>query len=58
MGRRSMKNGIKVETWDNKAFFFYTELQSEVENAMVLMGYDSHGYWLSFFKDKKAPETP
>jgi len=52
-------NGIKAYTWDGgKEFFFYTDLQDDVENAMQLMGYDSHGYSLSFFKDRKEPETP
>ena len=53
-----MNNGIKVKTWDDKEFYFYTEIQSDVENTMILMGYDSHGYWLSFFKDRSEPETP
>ena len=51
-------DGIKAKTWDDKEFFFYTDLSSDVENAMMLMGYDSHGYWLSFFKNRPEPETP
>lgn len=48
----------KACTWDGKIFYFYTDIQSEVENAMMLMGYDSHGYCLSIFKDRKEPITP
>ena len=51
-------SGIKAETWDDKEFYFYTELQNDVENAMMLMGYDNHGYWLSEFTGRKEPETP
>lgn len=50
--------GIKASTWDNKVFYFYTIEQNCVENAMLLMGYDSHGYWLDFFNDPPEPETP
>lgn len=51
-------SGIKAKTHDDKEFYFYTEVQSDVENAMVLMGYDTHGYWLSEFKDRPEPVTP
>lgn len=48
-------SGIKAETHDDKEFYFYTTVQSEVERAMILMGYDTHGYWLSGFKDRPEP---
>ena len=47
--------GIKAKTHDDREFYFYTEVQSEVESAMILMGYDTHGYWLSEFKDRPEP---
>jgi len=50
--------GIKANTWDNKEFYFYTMEQNHVDNAMHIMGYDSHGYWLSFFNNPLEPETP
>jgi len=50
--------GIRTRTWDKKEFFFYADIQGDVENAMMLMGYDPHGYCLSFFADRKEPETP
>ena len=50
--------GIKASTWDDKIFYFYTITSNEVENAMNLMGYDSHGYWLDFFDEPNPPETP
>ncbi len=51
-------SGILAKTWDNREFKFYTMLQEDVENAMMLMGYDSHGYWLSMFHNTPEPETP
>jgi len=51
-------SGIKVETWDDKDFYFYTDVQGEVENIMHLMGYDSHGVWYSLFAHREEPATP
>jgi hypothetical protein len=51
-----MDSGIKAT--DNRTgqeFFFYTEIQSDVENAMTLMGYGCRGYNLSNFKDRVPP---
>lgn len=56
-GFEAETSGIKAETHDGHEFYFYTEIQSEVEAAMILMGYDSHGYWLSGFKDRPEPFT-
>jgi len=50
--------GIKASTWDNKIFYFYTMERDHVENVMHIMGYDSHGYWLSFFNNPPEPATP
>lgn len=52
----SLSNGIKAT--DNKTgqeFFFYTEDQNSVENAMDLMGYGCRNYNLSFFKNREQP---
>ena len=40
--------GIAVRTHDDKVFFFATDVQSEVEEYMMALGYDSHGIWLRF----------
>ena len=39
-----------------ESFFFYTEDQQSVENAMNLMGYGSRDYNLKFFKGRPMPE--
>lgn len=51
-------SGIRACAWDGKEFYFYTETQSEVENVMIFMGYDSHGYCLSIFENREEPMTP
>lgn len=51
-------SGIKACTWNDKVFYFYTDVQGEVENAMMLMGYDTHGYWLFMFNNIEEPLTP
>jgi len=51
-------SGIRAHTWDDEEFFFYTDMQGEVENIMIAMGYDTYGYTLSFFYDRKEPMTP
>jgi hypothetical protein len=51
-----MDNGIKAtDNLTGQEFFFYTELQSDVENAMLLMGYGSRNYNLSFFNEREQP---
>jgi len=51
-------SGIRAHTWDDEEFFFYTDIQGEVENIMIAMGYDTHGYALSFFFEREEPMTP
>jgi hypothetical protein len=58
MPRRKYCNNSGIKATDNvtgQEFFFYTDLQNGVENAMLLMGYGSSDYNLSFFKDKVPP---
>lgn len=53
-----MKNKSGIKATDNvtgQEFFFYTELQEDVENAMMLMGYGSRDYNLSEFKGRIQP---
>jgi predicted amidophosphoribosyltransferase len=48
--------GIKAT--DNKTgqeFFFHTDLQSDAENAMSLMGYGCSDYGFSFFENRSQP---
>lgn len=46
-------NGIKASDHNNcREFYFYTDNQGEVENAMTLMGYSSSDYYLNFFYNR------
>ena len=38
-----------------ETFFFYTDMQDLVENAMNLMGYGSRDYNLEFFEKRPQP---
>lgn len=49
-------SGIIARTYDDKEYYFYTDLQSDVENAMLLMGYTTYGYSLGMFKDRPEPD--
>lgn len=51
-------SGIRATDNDNgQQFFFYTSIQSEVENAMMIMGYGCTDYNLSFFQNRPQPNT-
>lgn len=51
-----LKDGIKAtDNISGQEFYFYTDVQNDVENAMLLMGYGSRDFNLSFFKDRKQP---
>lgn len=48
--------GIKAtDNGTGEEFFFYTDVQSEIENAMMLMGYGCSDYNLSFFDNRVQP---
>jgi hypothetical protein len=50
------KNGIMaIDNLTGKKFYFYTDSQNEVEHSMLMMGYGSRDYNLSFFDNKIAP---
>jgi hypothetical protein len=52
----SAKKGIKAtDNVTGQVFYFYTEIQNDVENAMTLMGYGCRHYNLGFFTNKKSP---
>ena len=45
--------GIRAtDNYTGQEFFFYTDVQSDVEGAMLLMGYGCRDYNLSFFKGR------
>jgi hypothetical protein len=51
-----VNRGIKAtDNQTGQEFFFYTEIQSDVENAMLLMGYGCTDYNLSFFQKDECP---
>ena len=52
-----MNSGIKAETIDNKVFYFYTQIQGEVESSMILMGYGNNQYWLQYFENIPEPSV-
>jgi len=45
-------NGIQAMTHKGEVFYFFTESQEDVENAMLLMGFGSRDYNLGFFKNR------
>ena len=52
----SETSGIKAtDNLTGQEFFFYTELQEDVEHSMTLMGYGCRDYNLSEFKNRKQP---
>lgn len=54
--KREWNDGIKAtDNVTGQEFYFYTEIQNDVENAMLLMGYGSRDYNLSFFKNREQP---
>lgn len=50
-----LDSGIKAIPKYGDSFFFYTNDQNMVENAMDLMGYGCEDYNLKFFKERKRP---
>jgi hypothetical protein len=55
MKKDYLLNGIMATDFQGRCFYFYTCLQSEVENAMTLMGYGCTDYHLSLFTNILQP---
>lgn len=52
----SPKSGIKATVYHTEEeFFFYVQLQSDVETSMGYMGYGSSDYFLNRFSDRPQP---